>query len=322
MNGAPGKLAAPRSGVSCTSAVVAGKPSRLQSINSDSTDIDYSSREDSGPESASSSGFCSGGVVSLAPQLPHGSSQWDAALPSPWTTGYSDEGHLYYYNCATGESSWYPPSGYVSSDSDGSASNLLDTPASQHDAMTRCGFRLVDLGDGTPPYYYSDATGDWYYSAASADAYWPPSTPSRVGSVAHGAVDTPTTWGSGDTRGAGANPYRMRRQHRSRGFTKDVQLDAYRLYEPVVDPVPRGYGSDTDSDDDKCAGTSSESEADEAEVLEYLDKIDGAVVGLSFRERLIWTKRAAKRVTGSVLTNASGIAAGAYLGASSCVHLE
>ena len=44
---------------------------------------------------------------------------------------------------------------------------------------------------------------------------------------------------------------------------------------------------------------------DEKEVLEYLDALDGTVVGLSFQERLIWTKRAAKRLSADIVTGAA-----------------
>ena len=32
-----------------------------------------------------------------------------AAPPTPWVSGYSTDGHLYYYNTQTGESSWTLP---------------------------------------------------------------------------------------------------------------------------------------------------------------------------------------------------------------------
>lgn len=78
-------------------------------------------------------------------------------------------------------------------------------------------------------------------------------------------------------------------------------------------PVPRGTGSDTDSADEPGSSSDSEddSEVEEAEVLrrlEDLDRRDVVPVGLSLRERIVWGKRAAARVTGDVVSNLSGLA--------------
>ena len=86
-------------------------------------------------------------------------------------------------------------------------------------------------------------------------------------------------------------------------FHKHTDLREFERYARPHEPTPRGYGSDTDSEDD--AASAGDADVDEKEVLEYLDALDGTVVGLSFQERLIWTKRAAKRLSADIVTGAA-----------------
>ncbi len=212
--------------------------------------------------------------------------------------------------------------------------------------MAACGYRLVDLGDGTPPYYYSDTTGEWYYAEADAAAYdydaaaaaaahahdvdvtshppltWTYQAPGTDAAWTHSTVPPiappppplPSSSYSSAAGDAAVAAYYRRPSTasaapaRPRYSKSPTALHAYQKYAREVDPVPRGYGSETDSADGSGSSDSDDSQADEQEVLEYLDSADGPVVGLTLRERFIWTKRAAKRLTGGVVSNVSNVA--------------
>jgi hypothetical protein len=245
----------------------------------------------------------------------------DHSCVSEWTMYYTDDEYVYYYNSATGESTWSCPSTCVPPRGDSEpAASVNDA----HDASN--GYHLVFPGEGIQPYYYNDVTGDWYY----ADV---PST--ETSTLEAGNAHAPHHWqhyntspqwhadgtDTTHTDSAASSQHAVAWRYASTSsltplyaspdgpmtplspFHKHTDLREFERYARPHEPTPRGYGSDTDSEDD--AASAGDSDVDEKEVLEYLDALDGTVVGLSFQERLIWTKRAAKRLSADIVTGAA-----------------
>lgn len=198
-----------------------------------------------------------------------------------WTRYYTSEGYEYYLNDATGESSWtLPENGHLS------------VPASEEAAVPTM---MVDPRGR--PYYVWPSTGQWKYAQetdwtleldpATQAQYWfnlvtlesswhHPMMPSPAEHSTDAEYVTPAR------RAAFHSPQFYRRQ-RAGSVSSD------------------GSTSGEDSSDD-------EDDEDEDDVLRELANVDGAVVGLTLRQRAAWTKSVVTAVGGSLVSTAVSVA--------------
>lgn len=176
--------------------------------------------------------------------------------------------------CTTAEG--YP---YYVNDVTGESVWTLPSEASQGstDANAQDEVQLLWDAHGAPYYYYT-ATGYWCYSRSSD---WSEEVDPQSGAPYFvNCVTGESTWYH-PLASAHGPPAAWRGD--------------------VIDAASDG----STSDDGDTSGSDEESESEVEEVLEALEGIDGAVVGLTLKQRAAWTSKLVKRVGGSLVDNVS-----------------
>ena len=227
-----------------------------------------------------------------------------AAAAVTWSRCYTDDGYEYYVNDASGESVWTLPEGaQVAAEAVGVTQSVAPLPLLRWDSYGR-------------PFYYYEATGHWnyanesdwcvefdettgcqyFYNTVTCESSWShpmyPVVPQITRASQSSSYEEYTAPGEDGWR-----PAARAQASEQSGVTTKAELWA-RLYGAVSDDDSDASSQGSDSDD-------SDSSEDEEELMEELARLDGAVVGLTLKQRAAVVRRASGRVLSKISTTAS-----------------
>lgn len=239
--------------------------------------------------------------------------------PSTWTQHHTTDGYVYYVHDATGESSWVLPEGDALSASSHCATLECHQSSAVPDNSVATA-HVCEPADYTAVvpvlqadmqgrlFYLYETTGDWHYAA---DADWVAGVdPSSGVTYFWNQVTYESSWYHPMRVVPAAAPASLTTFGHSPLPSSTCRARAAPVRVRSSRTTAR---SDSDSDttcEDSDSGNSGD---DEDEVLHELEGVDGAVVGLTLRQRVKWTKALVRRLSGSAVENAVAIASSELL---------